>query len=96
MEFQIIGNPKAKKRARIGFRNGKTFRYTPKATRLYKKEVKKIYRQQIKKYFAENVPLNINITVFQERPKRTKSKSVYSVSKPDLYNRPVLKPQNNI
>ena len=72
IEFQIKGNPKAKERARIGFKNGKTFRYTPKTTRLYEKEVKKIYRQKVGKYFGEDIPLAISIITFQEKPKKRK------------------------
>ncbi len=99
IEFKILGNPKAKERIRMGLsNNGQIYRFTPKPTKEYEKEIKRIYTKNSFKFFEEDKPLYIKITTYGERPKKINLKNKYSVSKPDLDNcaKIILDALNNV
>jgi Holliday junction resolvase RusA-like endonuclease len=79
IEFEFFEPPRGKERPRLFVKNGKTFAFTPKSTRLYEKRlgdfVSKIMTEKNFKQFDEKIPLKCVVCAFYPIPK-FKNKSV--------------------
>lgn len=68
ISFTILGKPLGKERPRMAFNNGKTYVYTPEATKNYENNVRNSYTKAIRHKFPKGMPLETNIIAFYKIP----------------------------
>ena len=72
IKFEFFEPPRGKERPRMYFRNGKTFAFTPKPTRLYEKRlgsfVSKLMRKKEWERFEQKIPLECIVHAFYPIP----------------------------
>ena len=91
--FSVIGDPIAKARPRAISVKGRTWVYTPKATRNYEEEIKK-QSMQYKPEKPIEGPVSVGLKIFRKIPKSMSKKNkklveegkLMPIQKPDLDN----------